>query len=1016
MRRAATTRWALTLALLLAATPASARILLHEGRHRGYIRLVLDLPRGASAGLAPDGTLRARDAAGKTLTLTAPGSWAPLAAYAQGQALRVAIPAGANIHAWRLGLRYVFDISPHPVALPLPPAPSPPPPSPPRPASPSHRSLPLPPIPVAAPAPPRPPLPPTPRHPQTAAARAASHVATLQQTPQAPVTTPPTATASTATPTAPAPTAQAAKPTPAATAATVAVAPIPVAPTPAVAAAPVAAVATTSLAAARQDIALPYAASVPIAAFRRAGHRLLVVADLAAPPAALLARLHATATPLPAGMLLTLPPRLAPVAEGGAWHLLAATASPPTASPSTAASLTPKASNGVVMLPVAAPGPVLSLRDPLHGGLLLVGTVTAAGGGAPAAVTAPWRTPFFTLLPTAAGVAVAAHADAVQLRAIAGGFRLDGGAIALPLGRYDAAAAATRRVRLLNLPNLPLATLRRRLTEATLAAATAAPLARGAARLRAAQAMLALGMAAEARGVLHLAANADARLAAAPRFRLALAASRALHPEPSPHAPGHRAALSTAPCAAANELCLWRAVGLAGHPQDRALAAGMFAATLPILESYPAPLRTRLLPLAADAMLKSGNLAAANQLLAAFPHARSLRLARVMARAAALPPASAGIGGRTPAARALDSVLAAYDRLARSPDRLLAFRAAFRAARLRAARGLATPAATARALGMLRDAWRGDRRARKLREALAQARAQAGEWGRALALLRRQKHDPGIKQKLASMFARAMAADATHPMPPLKFVALVQSNPDLLPPGAPGETILSRLASRLVALDLPDQAARVYARMLRTMPPGIPRATVGARLAAQRLAAGDAKGARAALDASAVVGPLPPALLQRRTLLFARAAARLGEMPAAGAALAALGTLPALAERARLLERAGDWPAASVALRAYAAVTVPRAGKLDAAAAAILIRLATAAGRAGRATLLAALRAHDLARMPPGHAADLFRMLTDPAAVSAADLPRLAQTWGLPHGIAPELRAAGAQLVAPAIH
>ncbi|MDE2334154.1 MAG: hypothetical protein KGK10_06405, partial [Rhodospirillales bacterium] len=315
----------------------------------------------------------------------------------------------------------------------------------------------------------------------------------------------------------------------------------------------------------------------------------------------------------------------------------------------------------------------------------------------------------------------------------------------------------------------------------------------------------------------------------------------------------------------------------------------------------------------------------------------------------------------------------------------------------------------------LRFAWRGDGRALALREALARARADAGEWGRALALLRRQTGDPAVKQKLAALFARAMAADAARPMPPLRFVSLVQSNPDLLPPGPAGLAILSRLASRLAALDLPDQAAKVYARMLQTMPPGVARATVGARLAAQRLAAGDATGARAALDGSAVEGALPPALLQRRTLLFARAAARLGDMPAAAAALAALGTVPALGERARLLERAADWPAASVALQAYAAATVPPAGPLDAAEAQTLIRLATAAGRAGDATLLAALRAHDLARMPQGHARDLFRMLTDPAAVSTADLPRLARTWGLPNGIAPALRAAGAELVAPTI-
>ncbi len=909
------------------ANPPPAQIPLHEGRHPGFIRLVLDLPRGASATLAPDGTLVATAADGTPLALAASASRALIAATPQAAGLHVALPPGSRVHAWRLGQRAVFDISRAPRLV---------------------ATLPLPPTPPAT---------------EATTATPAPMAEAQWNLPAAAFARPPAPHGVT-------------QPTQSATATTAA-----------------------TLAPAHRDIPLPYAAQTPIAAVERAGRLLLVVADKTPPPPALLATLRATATPLPTATLIAMPPGLTPMAEAGAWHLVEG-ATPPAIAPSVA--------QGRVALPATSPGPVLSLRDPLHGGLLLVGTVAS-----PAAVTAPWRTPFFTLLPTRAGVAVAAHADATQLRAVASGFLLGGGPVALPLGRFDAAASATIGARLLDLPALPLAQLRRRLTDATLAAATAPPLARGAARLKAAQAMLALGMGAEAGPLLRLAVTDDARLGADPRFRLAAEAAAALHPDPQ----ADPAELSTAPCPAADEACLWRAVRLASRPRGRAAAALMFAAVRPIIEAYPEALRARLLPLAAETMLKSGQLAPAQALLAAHPGDPSLRLARAMALQAALPPrATASTGGRGATARAVQATLAAYDALAQDRDRLVAFRAAFRAARLRAARGLATPAETAAALDKLRDAWRGNSRALALREALAGARAGAGQWAQAIALLRQQTTDPDIKQKLATMFARAMAADAAKHMPPLAFVTLVEANPDLLPPGAPGEAILARLAQRLAALDLPDQAAKVYARMLEGMAPGIPRATIGAELAAQRLATGDAKGARAALDASAAEGPLPPPLLEQRTLLFARAAAKLGDMPAAAAALAALGTVPALAERARLLEQAGDWPAASVALRAYATATVPPTGGLDEAAANTLIRLATAAGRAGEAALLAALRAHDLARMPPGHAADLFRMLTDPAAVSTADLPRLAQTWGLPQGIAPALRAAGAEILPPPVH
>jgi hypothetical protein len=933
---------ALALALLLVAPPALAGVTLREGRHPGFTRLVLDLPAGATASLSPDGTLTAWDASGAPLALSPPTGVVPIAATPDGTpALHLALPPDAAAHAWRLGTRFVLDIS-------------------------QARRLPLPPAePDLAPTAPPPPM--------LADAQwdlpAAAFI--RPESPQA------------GTPQAGTPQTAAGPPAPAA----------PPAPP-------------------RRDVALPYATTIPIAVFERAGHLLLVAADRAPPPPAVLGSLHATATPLPAGMLLAMPPGLTPVAEDGTWHLADAAAPPPLPM---SAPLVPVVAQGRVTFAAATPGPVLTLRDPLHGGLLLVGTVASPNTKTAPAVATPWRTPFFALLPTLTGVAVAAHADAVQLRAVADGFVLDGGPVALPLGAFNAAAAATTGARLLDLPDLKLAALRRHLTDATLAAATAPPLGRAAARLREAQAMLALGMGAEAGSVLALAVNDDPRLGTDPRFRLATEAAAALRRDPA----ADPTELSATPCPAADEACLWRAVQLAARPDDRpgdrAAAAGMFAATIPIIDAYPPTLRNRLLPLAAETMLGAGLLAPAQALLAAHPADPGLRLARAIAREAALPPRSTGAGGRGGAARAVDAALAAYDALAQDPDRLTAFRAAFRAARLRAARGLATPTETAASLDKLRYAWRGDSRALALREALADARAEAGQWAQALSLLRQQTTAPDIRQKLATIFARAMADDASHPMPPLEFVTLVQSNPDLLPPGAPGDDILHRLARRLAALDLPDQAARVYAHMLEAMPPGIPRANVGVELAAQRLAGGDASGARAALDASAVAGPLPPELLEKRTLLFARAAAQLGDMPAAAASLAALGTVPALAERARLLEKQADWPAASVALQAYAAATVPPTGQLDATAADTLIRLATAAGRAGDASLLAALRDHDLGRMPPGHAADLFRMLTDPAALSTADLPRLAQTWGLPEGIAPALRAAGAQLIPPAM-
>ncbi|MGC8468697.1 MAG: hypothetical protein ACP5NI_02215, partial [Acetobacteraceae bacterium] len=62
---------------------------------------------------------------------------------------------------------------------------------------------------------------------------------------------------------------------------------------------------------------------------------------------------------------------------------------------------------------------------------------------------------------------------------------------------------------------------------------------------------------------------------------------------------------------------LCRAVAAQADPlyAQRVAAAG-FAATLPLLLAYPGPLRARLLPLAAETMVRGGQQAAAAALIA----------------------------------------------------------------------------------------------------------------------------------------------------------------------------------------------------------------------------------------------------------------------------------------------------------------------------------------------------------------------------------------------------------------
>ncbi|MDE2200127.1 MAG: hypothetical protein KGJ41_14010, partial [Rhodospirillales bacterium] len=338
--------------------------------------------------------------------------------------------------------------------------------------------------------------------------------------------------------------------------------------------------------------------------------------------------------------------------------------------------------------------------------------------------------------------------------------------------------------------------------------------------------------------------------------------------------------------------------------------------------------------------------------------------------------------------------LAMFDRVAAGADRLASARAAVAAIGLRLASHALTPAQAAAAMDRQLYAWRGDDRELALREHEAALWAKAGQWRRSLALLRattalRPDQADALHARLAATFAAAVAADARTPLPPLDLVALADENADLIAPGEPGRALAARLADRLIALDLPDRAIPVLARLAAGAPSGPARGEFGLRLARLRLSQGDAPGALDALTQSHSSG-LPAPLHAARTLVFARAAAAAGDLPSATAALVALGGDAADALRADLLETAKDWPAAEAALRTLAARRIPPAGVLTDAQLTTLLRLASAAAQAGDEATLADLRQRMEARLPAGKQADMFRLLTAGPVQGVADLPRAA--------------------------
>jgi len=758
-------------------------------------------------------------------------------------------------------------------------------------------------------------------------------------------------------------------------------------------------VAAVPLPASEEGAILPFPKKVGAAAFRRGSLAFLVfdtrqpldLAQLTDDP--LLG--HAKVELLPAATLVSFPLpdnaslRLDRVREG--WRVRAGDSENSTAQSTHQA-------DGEIVFGLADPSQAVVVPDPESRATLLIGTVRP-GSGPGTAVDVARRTPSFRVVPAWLGLVVESLSDRVQLNARADGFvlRVPDPMLAPEVAASAALADAAALTRSFDFPDLPTAALLRRMEASVAAAAAAPPRARLSARIAAAQAMIALGLGAEAQGLLEAARAAEPR---SPQddHAAALEAVASLvdgHPEGA-------TSLDTSQLGGSDELTLWRAIGVASQAsavnEPSPAAAAALATTLPLLLAYPEALREKLLPLIAETLALGGQEKATGALLEQFPSDPALSLAR---------------GLHLEASGATIKALALYDQLTTDRDRLVRVRAGVRAAELRHRTGELTAAATADALDRLLIAWRGDQRELALRLRVAELREQAGQFRPALELLRgTQTLFPAarenIKDRMGRTFQALIAGDQAGALKPLDFIALAADFADCVPSGEAGDRLAELLAGRLVALDLPDQAVPVLERLMRAAPVGAPRARFGLQLAKMRLEGSDPTAALAALRASDSPD-LPPPLSEERGLALARTQVAQGDLPGALSTLAALGTAPADERRAALLEGAKDWPGALAALRDLAAKRVAATGPLAPEQQEIVLREASAALQAGNQDALAALRDAAEARMGNGPRADLFRLLTDRPIQSPSDLPRAARDVALARGMSQGLQSLSAR-------
>jgi len=429
----------------------------------------------------------------------------------------------------------------------------------------------------------------------------------------------------------------------------------------------------------------------------------------------------------------------------------------------------------------------------------------------------------------------------------------------------------------------------------------------GIARYELARFYFAYGMTTEALGILRVIAASAPRLASGPEALLMKAASEFLGED------FHAAAKSLAHPAliGEREADLWRAA-LSAAGQDWQAAVAGFAASEDLIDDYAPPVRKRLRLLAAESHLGVGDTGGA-----------TLQLTRV----ANDEPTEA----ETLAAQYLNglrlyldgqkgSAVMEWKQVAQGAHRPSQARARLSLLESGLEVGSVTTAEAIEELERLRFAWRGDAFEMALLARLSDLYVKDKRYREGLKALKdAAAHLPDSDasrhavEKMREVFAQLFLSDDGFSVPPLRALAIYDEFQELTPPGDEGDKLITRLADRLVEIDLLDQAGEILDGQVRYRLQGRQAARVASRLALIRLLDHKPEAAIEALDLTEVED-LPDDLVRHRRHLRARALSDQGQHDEALALLENDGSLDAVQLRAEVFWTQREWDSAAAEL------------------------------------------------------------------------------------------------------
>jgi tetratricopeptide (TPR) repeat protein len=223
-----------------------------------------------------------------------------------------------------------------------------------------------------------------------------------------------------------------------------------------------------------------------------------------------------------------------------------------------------------------------------------------------------------------------------------------------------------------------------------------------------------------------------------------------------------------------------------------------------------------------------------------------------------------------------------YKAAARSADRTSAMEARLLDIALRQKRDEIGQEDTLRDLETLSVTWRGDGLEVKALSMMARIYSDTGRYGESLSAARTAtKLQPNsevsraAQDDAAALFAQLFLSTKGDDLPPVDALALFYEYSELTPIGRRGDEMIRRLADRLVAVDLLDQASDLLQYQVDHRLEGAARAQVAARLAMVYLMNRKPDRAIGALRTTRIAD-LAGELRQQRLLLEARAQSDIG--------------------------------------------------------------------------------------------------------------------------------------------